>query len=154
MYRRYATAVFPLGVLVGLAVFAFDYGEGLSYFSRDPAACANCHIMQPQLDSYLKASHHTVATCVDCHLPHGFLAKYAAKARNGWNHSYAFTTGRFPEPIVMTEKNRHVLEENCLACHGELVHDLVTTGELRCVRCHRTVGHGEQVGLGGPERRE
>ena len=83
-------AVFA-GALAGLAVFTLDYGEGLSYFSTDPAACANCHIMQPQYDSWQKASHHTVATCVDCHLPHTFVAKYLAKAENGYYHSKGFT---------------------------------------------------------------
>jgi cytochrome c nitrite reductase small subunit len=28
-----------LGALMGLGAFAFDYGEGLSYFSTDPVAC-------------------------------------------------------------------------------------------------------------------
>ncbi len=143
--------VWPVAALAGLGIFAFDYGEGLSYLSTDPSACANCHIMQPQLDSYLKASHHTAATCVDCHLPHEFLPKYVAKLRNGWNHSVAFTTGRFPEPIAITEANARVLQENCVTCHGDLVHDLVVGDDLRCVHCHVTVGHGERASLGGPQ---
>lgn len=36
-----------LGMLLGLAGFTFHYGEGWSYFSTDPAACVNCHIMRP-----------------------------------------------------------------------------------------------------------
>jgi cytochrome c nitrite reductase small subunit len=35
-----------LGVVLGLGAFTFDYGEGLSYFSTDPKACVNCHIMR------------------------------------------------------------------------------------------------------------
>ena len=144
-------ALWPAAVLVGIGTFTFSYGEGLSYLSADPEACANCHIMQPQLDSYQKASHHTAATCVDCHLPHDFPGKYLAKARNGWNHSVAFATGRFVEPIVIKEANSRVLQENCLACHGALVHDLLIAGDLRCVHCHRSVGHGVLAGLGGPQ---
>lgn len=144
--------LWPLAILGGLGAFAIDYGEGLSYLSADPEACANCHIMRPRLESYLKASHHTAATCVDCHLPRSFFPKYIAKARNGWNHTVAFTTGRFHEPIVIKPYNSRVLQENCHACHGTLVHDLVIAGDLRCVHCHVDAGHGELAGLGGPER--
>jgi hypothetical protein len=35
------------GIFVGIGGYTFRYAEGLSYFSTDPAACANCHIMQP-----------------------------------------------------------------------------------------------------------
>ena len=47
--------------------------------------------MRPQYNGWLRGSHHDVAGCVDCHLPHDFPDKYIAKARNGWNHSRAFT---------------------------------------------------------------
>ena len=57
------------GVLSGLGGYTFLYAEGLSYFSTDPLACANCHIMQHQYDSWTKSSHKSVARCVDCHLP-------------------------------------------------------------------------------------
>jgi len=142
-----------LGVLIGLGGATFNYAEGLSYLSADPAACANCHIMQSQYDSWQKASHHAVATCVDCHLPPDFVPKYIAKAENGWNHSKAFTLQDFPEPIIITRKNADILHENCLRCHAELIHDqaiVSTEGAPRCVRCHVSVGHGEPVGLGGP----
>ena len=71
------------GVLLGVGGYTFHYAEGLSYLSTDPAACVNCHIMQPQYDSWQKSSHHAVASCVDCHLPHDFIGKYIAKAENG-----------------------------------------------------------------------
>lgn len=141
-----------VGVLAGLGVFTLDYGEGLSYFSTDPAACANCHIMQPQYDSWQKASHHTVATCVDCHLPQGFVAKYVAKAENGYYHSKGFTFGGFPEPISIKSSNSDILQENCLSCHQSMTADmLVHNSAVRCVHCHATAGHGDKAGLGGPE---
>src|SRR5262245_26830265 len=86
------------GVVVGLVGFTFHYAEGLSYFSTDPKACANCHIMRPQYDGWQKASHHGVATCVDCHLPQTVVAKYLAKASNGWHHSKGFTLQDFARP--------------------------------------------------------
>ena len=140
-----------LAVLTGAGAFTFHYGEGLSYFSPDPGACANCHIMRPQLDSYRKSSHHAAATCVDCHLPRSFLSRYLAKAENGWNHSTAFVFQNFPEPIVIKERNSRILQQNCLSCHGAFVHRIVDTEAVSCVHCHRTAGHGEWVGLGGPE---
>jgi cytochrome c nitrite reductase small subunit len=148
-----------VGVLLGLGAATFDYAEGTSYLSTDPAACANCHIMQSQYDSWQKASHHTAATCVDCHLPHDLVGKYAAKIRNGWNHSKAFTLQDFPEPIVITPVNADILQANCVECHDSLVHDLLAVRAAagpgdRCVHCHADVGHGETAGLGGPWRSE
>ncbi len=142
-----------LGLLLGIGGFTFLYAEGLSYMSDDPKVCVNCHIMQPQYDSWQKASHHTVATCVDCHLPHGFIGKYLAKAENGYHHSKAFTLQNFHEPIMIKAKSSRILEDNCLHCHADLVHEQVAraadgSGEIRCVHCHRSVGHGETTGLG------
>ncbi len=150
-----ALAAATLGVVAGIATVGFDYAEGLSYLSTDPRACANCHIMQAQFDSWQKASHHTSATCADCHLPHAFPEKYVAKARNGWNHSSAFTLQDFPEPILITPPNAAILQDNCTRCHEGVLHEVsAATGAPSCVRCHVSVGHGEQVGLGGPLTRE
>jgi cytochrome c nitrite reductase small subunit len=142
-----------LGLLAGIGGFTFLYAEGLSYMSDDPKVCVNCHIMQPQYDSWQKASHHTVATCVQCHLPHGFIGKYYSKAENGYHHSVAFTLQNFHEPILIKEKSSRILQDNCLACHGGLVHEQIAraadgSGEVQCVHCHRSVGHGTPAGLG------
>jgi cytochrome c nitrite reductase small subunit len=142
------------GVFVGIGGYTFRYAEGLSYFSTDPAACANCHIMQPQYDSWQKSSHHAVATCVDCHLPHDFIGKYIAKAENGYHHSAGFTFQNFHEPIMIKQKNSEILQKNCLHCHEEFVHEQVSgatsdADAIRCVQCHVTVGHGPRAGLGG-----
>ena len=138
-----------IGIIVGLGTFTFDYGEGLSYFSTDPKACTNCHIMQPYYDSWQKASHHTAAVCVDCHLPHDTVGKYIAKADNGYRHSWAFTFQDFHEPIQIIPRNARILQDNCLACHGDMVHQLTagsTTAKdaVTCVHCHADVGHGPE----------
>jgi cytochrome c nitrite reductase small subunit len=142
-----------LGIPIGLGVATFHYGAGFSYFSTDPAYCLNCHIMQQQFDSWQKASHHTVANCVDCHLPHSFAAKWLAKAENGFLHSKAFTLQDFHEPIFIRERNSDILHDNCLHCHADFVHDVLTSssqerGVVNCLHCHRAAGHGETVGLG------
>ena len=148
------------GIGLGIGLFTFQYAEGLSYMSNDPEVCVNCHIMQPQYDSWQKSSHHDVATCVDCHLPHDFIGKYIAKAENGWHHSVAFTLQNFHEPIHIKPKNARILQNSCLHCHQELVHELAartaTTDPdaVQCVHCHQSVGHGERFGLGGPETDE
>ena len=146
-----------IGLLFGLGGYTFHYAEGLSYFSTDPKACANCHIMQSQYDGWQKASHHGTATCVDCHLPHTFFAKYLAKASNGWHHSKGFTLQDFEEPIRIKPGNSRILQDNCLHCHEPMVHELVASarddqGFVPCVHCHASVGHGERAGLGGPQR--
>ena len=147
-------AAITFGAFSGLGLATFDYAEGTSYFSTDAAACANCHIMQSQYDSWQKSSHHGAAACIDCHLPADFLGKYIAKAENGWHHSKAFTLQDFPEPIRITPKNARILQANCERCHADLVHAQMNgregEDEFRCVHCHVDVGHGPQAGLGAP----
>lgn len=150
-----------LGVFAGMGTYTFRYAEGLSYLSTDPKACVNCHIMQPEYDAWQKASHHTVAVCVDCHLPHAFIPKYLAKMENGWRHGKLFTTQTFEEPITVKEAGLRILQANCEGCHAPLVEGLLardsggahagSTGQP-CIHCHFTVGHGERAGLGGPYR--
>ena len=148
-----------VGILIGIGLFTFHYAEGLSYFSTDTKACTNCHIMQPQFDSWQKASHHTSATCVDCHLPHEFIGKYIAKADNGYRHSKVFTFQDFHEPIMMSPQNSRILQNNCLRCHNSMVHGLAigntnNTKIVQCVHCHSTVGHSEKTGMGRFEKWE
>jgi cytochrome c nitrite reductase small subunit len=139
--------VWSVGVLLGLGAYTFHYAEGLSYFSNDPKACVNCHIMRDQYDGWLKSSHHAVATCNDCHTPHEFIPKYLSKAENGFWHSKGFTLQDFHEPIQIRPVNSAVLQQNCVSCHSSLVSGLDPhAGDQRrmmdCVHCHRDVGHG------------
>jgi cytochrome c nitrite reductase small subunit len=144
---RAVTLAVLLGTCAGVGLFTFRYAEGLSYFSTDPRACANCHIMNDEYASWQKGPHHGAARCVDCHLPHEGVAKLVAKAENGYHHSKGFTLQDFHEPVLIKTKNSGILQENCLRCHGEFVHEIVagsTTDRdaVRCVHCHRGVGHG------------
>jgi len=136
------------GAGFGIGSFTFIYARGAAYLGNEPATCANCHIMKNHFDAFTKSSHHGVATCNDCHVPHDLIGKYFTKAVNGYHHSLAFTTGRFHEPIQITERNRRIAEENCRYCHMNIV-QMIETGPVRpdarleCVRCHNTVGHME-----------
>lgn len=136
-----------LGLCVGSGTYTVYYGEGFSYFSSNPKACVNCHIMREQYDGWQKSSHHAAATCVDCHLPHEFVAKWLAKAENGFWHSKGFTLQDFHEPIRIHQKNANILQANCIQCHQDFVHDVVVTStanseSLKCTHCHMHVGHG------------
>jgi len=133
------------GLLVGIGVFTFAYARGASYLTDDPDACANCHVMRGQLDGWRKSSHRAAAVCNDCHTPPGLVPKYATKAVNGFFHSLAFTTGRFPDEIRIQARNGAVTESACQKCHAEIVAAAQQTrrhpSPLACVSCHRHVGH-------------
>lgn len=140
-----------VGMLLGVSSFTFHYGEGWSYFSKDPASCINCHVMQPHYDSWLKSSHHAVADCVDCHLPTDFPHSYISKADNGFFHSWAFTFQDFHEPIQIKPRNTRILENNCLRCHQDLVaqmnahhQPLHREDRISCMHCHSDVGHTQR----------
>ncbi len=130
-----------MGVAAGLGGYTFVFAKGASYATDDPTACANCHVMQSRYDGWRNGPHHAAAVCNDCHAPTSPLAKYAVKARNGWHHSKAFTTGDFPDVILMSEASRAVVEGQCRACHADVVASMDTGGEVSCIRCHESVGH-------------
>ncbi len=134
-----------LGALLGLGAFTFDYGDGTSYLYDDPKECINCHVMQPSYDAWVASSHHRVATCNDCHVPHTFVGKWMTKADNGFFHSLAFTTNDFPDAIRIKPRNRRVTQHACLHCHAEFVNHMLPVepgGDmLLCVHCHTQVGH-------------
>ena len=143
--RGYVTLAGALaGAFLGIALFTFRYARGGSYLTDDPQACVNCHVMRDQFDGWRKSSHHRAAVCNDCHTPPGFIPKYFTKALNGVHHSWAFTTGHFPENIEITERNARVTNSACIKCHEELtvaLRGVHASGEVQCTACHRNVGH-------------
>ncbi|HNU68476.1 MAG TPA: cytochrome c nitrite reductase small subunit [Myxococcota bacterium] len=162
MKFRWSRALLALSILVGalggVGLFTFSYANGPAYLGNDPATCAQCHIMNDQFDSWRKGPHHASATCNDCHLPPQFPGKYVAKGLNGYHHSMGFTFQSptpdepgartvFHEPIRIKDFNSQILQDNCLRCHGDMVHDIVrgstwADDAIRCVHCHSAVGHG------------
>lgn len=133
-----------IGLTIGLGVYTAQYAEGASYLSNNPETCANCHVMREHFSAWQHSSHARVATCNDCHTPHDFFGKWLVKGINGFNHSLAFTTGNFHEPIRITEFNANVLQGSCLYCHEDYVHNILTAypeEPVNCTSCHRDVGH-------------
>jgi|SRR5687768_409947 cytochrome c nitrite reductase small subunit len=134
------------GLAIGLGAFTFGYARGYSYLSNDASACANCHIMREHFDAWNKSTHRAIATCNDCHTPHDAVGKYTVKARNGFWHSFYFTTGRYPDPLRITHGNREVTANACRYCHDQITaaidHPSASgTDRSNCVRCHQYVGH-------------
>jgi len=155
--RRVGAALFPTrplglflaaftGLMLGLGYYTWTYAEGGSYFSNDPRACANCHIMREYFDSWQKSPHHSYAACNDCHTPHSFISKYAAKAENGLRHSWKFTFQTFQDPLRITSMNLENLQDNCVRCHQMVVAGILPehrlSGDQLCMHCHENIGHG------------
>ncbi len=134
-----------LGLALGVGGYTFLFARGASYMTDDASACANCHVMESYYSAWLKSSHHSVAVCNDCHTPAGLVPKYATKTSNGFWHSFAFTTGRFPDPLQIKPHNYAIAEQACHKCHQDMVEALGPFGRERveCIRCHTHVGHLE-----------
>ena len=133
-----------VGLAAGVGIYTFVYAKGGSYMTNDPAACANCHVMQDYYDAWLKSPHRAVAVCNDCHTPHALVPKYATKASNGFHHSFAFTSGRFKDTLRIKPHNLAITEHACRRCHEPITHAIEGPREsdmLSCVRCHASVGH-------------
>lgn len=148
--------VILVGVAIGVGAFTFVYAEGHSYLTNDPAACANCHVMEEQYASWMKSSHRSVAVCNDCHTPHDLVGKYSTKARNGFWHSFYFTTGTYPQPIRITPFSHRIVEAACRDCHEAIAtsmthaeevpefneeRGMVSPNAVACTRCHTRTGH-------------
>lgn len=148
-FLTFAVALVMLGYLVNIS-------KALSYLSADPKACINCHVMHSQYATWQHSSHAQRATCVECHLPHDtFINKYFAKARDGWNHTVAFTANTFGQNIGISDDGADRVQQNCISCHAVLTENIVAnsdkyhdfTGNTRtdrkCWDCHKDVPHGQ-----------
>lgn len=148
-----------LGGLIGAFTASVGYtahdAKATSYLSDDPKACVNCHIMNDQYNSWSSGSHHSRATCNDCHVPHdSVFSKYAVKAEHGYRHSKGFTFQDFHEPIRITKGSRDVVIDNCVRCHEAMTQDIRlaapghgadthgVSGGVDCLHCHAAVAHG------------
>jgi cytochrome c nitrite reductase small subunit len=134
------------GVVAGLAACTFIYAKGYSYITNDPEACRNCHVMNNVFENWSKGGHQHVAVCNDCHVPHNLVGKLIVKADNGFHHSYAFTFKKVPVAIKARESSQGIVQENCIRCHAAIAAPAVCGASgmepsLRCVSCHREVGH-------------
>jgi cytochrome c nitrite reductase small subunit len=148
IYRKLLIVLgITIGLFIGIGAYTFIYAKGYSYFTNDPNACANCHVMNQQYSGWIKSSHRSVAVCNDCHTPEGIVGKYYIKALNGFWHSFYFTTGWFPDNIQITHRNVEVTNGACRKCHQQIVDAIDRTHasieQIDCLLCHKSVGHME-----------
>lgn len=102
--------------------------------------CASCHIMREAAVTQKMGMHANLA-CNECHAPHALLAKIPFKAEAGTVDFIANLQGK-DVPIPPSKKQRDVINQNCIACHGP-VNAKVASMAVKpyCVDCHRSVGH-------------
>jgi cytochrome c nitrite reductase small subunit len=150
------SSIFAFLVAVLFFIYLVNASKALSYLSTDPKACINCHVMNVQYATWQHSSHAQRATCVDCHLPTDTtINKYKAKARDGWNHTVAFTMNTFAPALQISEDGANRVQANCITCHARLTevilsnndryHEFTGTPQTdrKCWECHRDVPHGK-----------
>ena len=96
---------------------------------NDPNACANCHVMQEQLDG-CSSEPSRGRHCNDCHTPPGTVPKYLTKAEHGFFTRSRSRPGDFHEPIQIRLHPR-MTGEACRKCHEEIVPDIDRTARHR-----------------------
>jgi cytochrome c nitrite reductase small subunit len=136
-----------MGCFVGMGVWVATISEATSYFSDDPKACINCHVMTPEYATWQHSSHARVATCNDCHVPHdSTLSKYYFKAKDGFRHSLLFTLRKEHQVMQAIPESKQVIQENCLRCHAQVVQEVKAQAHAdatrSCTDCHRETPHG------------
>ena len=148
-------ALMAVSIALGMGVYLAKESKATSYMSEKSEACINCHVMESSYAAWLHSSHAMRAECVDCHLPADhFIDKYAAKARDGFNHSAAFTMNTYGKRLLITEDGAERVQQNCIRCHSSFSTTLIknidrhhafdsdSLGGRKCWDCHRQVPHG------------
>jgi cytochrome c nitrite reductase small subunit len=133
------------GITLGIGLFTFSFADGLSYFTDQPEACANCHIMNETFDHWTKGPHHLYATCQDCHISNEFFRGFAQKGSDGFRHAYAFTFGKPGINLTLSKDGKKRVMQACVGCHNDLFSDGSpihnTTAEPTCLNCHKDIAH-------------
>jgi nitrite reductase (cytochrome c-552) len=141
-------------VVVGPGAFTCIYAEGLSYFGTDPKACAHCHIMNAEYDSWIKSSHHIVAKCVDCHLPQiplyrktgAEIAPSAPPAEQIQKGFEAVSRLDYWEAHARLEKSGHLHPVSCVERHDPKTMQLRVTrpgfmSGIKALKAHQGVAN-------------
>ena len=154
------SAIFAFAAAIVFFAYLVNASKALSYLSTDPKACINCHVMNTQYATWQHSSHARVASCVECHLPtDNMVDKYMAKARDGWNHSVAFTLDTFDQAMQISDDGANRVQANCISCHSGLAEVIISNNdryhdfngtpvtERKCWDGHRDVPHGKARSL-------
>lgn len=140
-------------VLVVIIAIAGVSGVLLHQSDTNPNFCATCHIMQPNVTSYLTSNNldhiHMEAgvQCKECHSDYDVVAEITS--------GFKFITGNYEVDATGNLTQRKFSDTVCTQCHISLDHvaektsDLTRNphdshlGDLPCNTCH--VAHGEQI---------
>lgn len=125
---------------------------GFWEYANSPTFCTSCHDMKGFAEAINNSKHKDVS-CVDCHLPPGFINHVKFKVVDGMLSGVFFLTGKAP-----TKANAHVSEDNCKRCHEGKIESMqarkfkglpfdhkkhvgkvlpVGGFDLQCTTCHR-----------------
>jgi hypothetical protein len=139
-------------LLIWLAV---DLGAGvvIQRSNTDPEFCANCHLMEANVESYLTGNHldhvHAQAGvgCKDCHSDFGIREEMRSLFRQISGNYQVNDDGTIPK--------RDFTDEICTQCHGGMLDVAVQTdylyfnphnsgmGDFSCDTCHPS--HDAQI---------
>ncbi|MEA1955296.1 MAG: cytochrome c nitrite reductase small subunit [Campylobacterota bacterium] len=150
-------SIFVFLIAVGFFGYMLYISKALSYLSTDSKACINCHVMNTQYATWQHSSHAREATCVECHLPtDGFINKYVAKAKDGWNHTVAFTLDTYDHSMKISDDGASRVQANCISCHKSITSTMTANADKyhnfdepyvdngrKCWSCHKQVPHGK-----------
>ncbi len=140
-----------LALGAALALGAFLALDGASYWSDAPEACLKCHVMAPQHASWQASPHAFVAVCNDCHTPADPFGKALTKVRSGAAHVFAYSTGRYGEPIRIAPASAAIARAACERCHvpetESMGHGGVPREARDCLECHWSEGHADSRSL-------
>jgi nitrate/TMAO reductase-like tetraheme cytochrome c subunit len=171
-----AFAAFILVPVAAVALANYHLFVGV----QEVSACANCHVMWPQVNDMQDPQSGTLAArhfrnrwiadrqCYQCHTDYGLAGAVNAKM-DGFRHLARYVTRTYPEPVLLSG---HYLNRNCLNCHAgmasferiqshQTVADRLGTNQMTCLTCHglahpgpaaRTPGSSEFAGLSTPPR--
>lgn len=115
----------------------------------DEEFCGSCHIMEPQVTTYMASPHQGEAECADCHVPHQWVRGSVDKAWTGFKDFVGVVRNHDPFDIQASPHAKRVIQENCLRCHQDFMHAVGDTSEAGgkyCFDCHRNIVHAIKPG--------
>lgn len=141
--------------LIGLATaFAMFGPPGFAEQIADPSFCGRCHVMEPQLAAYEAGRHSRLESCNDCHLPNdSFVRHWFWDGVVGVRDLAKYNLNIIPEHITARERSKDWIEENCRACHGDVMAGVEVTPGTRCRECHREIYHDVVLRADDEQRR-
>lgn len=144
-------------VLVAGFVFALAGAEIIHQSNTNPDLCGLCHIMRPNIESYLTGPNldhvHAQANvqCKDCH-DYPIPAEIEGAIKYVAGSYYVTEEGVLPKLTFADEMctQCHISKEHVAASTDFLYrnpHDAPGMGEYTCNNCH--ISHGEQIDVCG-----